>query len=36
MINLQPTIIGKLIKLRPLLSSDFDNLYKVASDKLIW
>ena len=34
--DLQPTLIGKLIELRPLRSEDFDVLYAVASDPLIW
>lgn len=33
MINLQPTLIGKLVKIRPLKLDDFDALHKVASDK---
>lgn len=32
----QPTIIGKLIRLRPLLKDDFDELYAAASDPAIW
>jgi hypothetical protein len=36
MLNLQPTLIGKLAKIRPLLAQDFENLYKAASDKEIW
>jgi len=35
-INLQPTLQGSLIKLRPLQESDFDEVYSVASDSLIW
>ena len=34
--NLQPSLEGTLTKLRPLKESDFDELYKVASDPLIW
>lgn len=34
--NYQPTLEGRLLKLRPLLSEDFDDLYGVASDPLIW
>ncbi len=36
MINLQPTLIGKLANIRPLLAQDFEALYKAASDKEIW
>ena len=32
----QPTLKGPLIELRPLRQDDFDELYKVASDPLIW
>ncbi|HSY47886.1 MAG TPA: GNAT family N-acetyltransferase [Thermoanaerobaculia bacterium] len=34
--DLQPTLQGKLISLRPLRPEDFDDLYAVASDPLIW
>lgn len=34
--NLQPTLTNHLITLRPLVETDFDALYNVASDKLIW
>jgi RimJ/RimL family protein N-acetyltransferase len=33
---LQPTLAGKLLKLRPLKPEDFQELYAVASDPLIW
>ena len=36
MFELQPTLIGKLVELRPLLSGDFEALYAVASDPAIW
>jgi len=36
MLNIQPTLIGKLVKIRPILNSDFESLYKVASDPLLW
>jgi RimJ/RimL family protein N-acetyltransferase len=36
MINLQPTLIGKLAKIRPLLTQDFEPLYAAAADKLLW
>jgi N-acetyltransferase len=34
--DLQPTLIGDLLMLRPLRSGDFDELYAVASDPLVW
>ena len=34
--DLQPTLIGKLIELRPLKRNDFDELFRAASDPLIW
>ena len=34
--ELQPTLEGKLLRLRPLRPEDFDDLYAVASDPLIW
>lgn len=34
--ELQPTLTGELLELRPLRSADFDALYRVASDPLIW
>jgi len=36
MINLQPTLIGEFICLRPLKKSDFQELFQAASDPLIW
>jgi N-acetyltransferase len=35
-INLQPTLTGERLELRPLLPDDFDGLFAVASDPLIW
>ena len=32
----QPTLKGDLLELRPLLAEDFDALYAVAKDPLIW
>ena len=32
----QPVLKGDLIELRPLRAEDFDDLYAVASDRLIW
>ena len=34
--ELQPTLQGKLLQLRPLRRDDFDALYAAASDPLIW
>jgi RimJ/RimL family protein N-acetyltransferase len=34
--DLQPTVKGELLALRPLRPEDFDELYAVASDPLIW
>jgi N-acetyltransferase len=34
--DLQPVLRGELLRLRPLRSEDFDDLYAVASDPLIW
>jgi N-acetyltransferase len=35
-LDLQPTLKGSLLELRPLRASDFQLLYAVASDPLIW
>lgn len=35
-INLQPTLVGKKVTLRPLLMEDFSALYQRASDPIIW
>ncbi len=35
-INFQPILENKLVKATPLLLSDFELLYKAASDPLIW
>jgi N-acetyltransferase len=35
-VDLQPTLTGDLIELRPLRPDDFDALFSVASDPLIW
>src|SRR5258706_15653259 len=32
----QPTLEGELLRLRPLRPEDWDELYAVASDPLIW
>lgn len=34
--ELQPELKGKLLELKPLRTQDFDALYAVASDPLIW
>lgn len=34
--ELQPTLEGKLIRLRPLTLDDYDAVYAAASDPLIW
>jgi len=34
--DLQPTLAGELIELRPLRAGDFEELHRVASDPLIW
>ena len=34
--DLQPTLKSKLVELRPLRADDFDRLYAVARDPLIW
>jgi N-acetyltransferase len=32
----QPVLVGELLELRPLRADDFDALFRVASDPLIW
>jgi len=32
----QPVLIGELLELRPLRAHDFEELFRVASDPLIW
>jgi RimJ/RimL family protein N-acetyltransferase len=34
--ELQPELENELIKIRPLKPNDFETLYKIASDPLIW
>ena len=34
--DLQPNLTGELIELRPLAAEDWDKLFAVASDPLIW
>jgi N-acetyltransferase len=34
--DLQPVLKGELLTLRPVRPRDFDNLYAIASDPLIW
>jgi N-acetyltransferase len=35
-VDLQPTLEGGLLELRPLCAADFDALFAVAADPLIW
>lgn len=35
-IDLQPTLTGRLLTLRPIRAEDFDALFAVASDPLLW
>ncbi|MEH6591402.1 MAG: GNAT family N-acetyltransferase [Halioglobus sp.] len=35
-LNLQPTLVGNKITLRPLRREDFSELYQAASDPVIW
>src|SRR5215467_4210002 len=34
--DLQPVLKGELLELRPLRAEDFDDLFAVAADPLIW
>jgi len=34
--ELQPTLENEVVKIQPLKQSDFDLLYKIAADPLIW
>ena len=34
--DLQPSLTGQLLRLRPLRADDFDALFRVAADPLIW
>jgi len=36
MLDLQPTLMGTHITLRPLTAQDFDELFALASDPLVW
>jgi RimJ/RimL family protein N-acetyltransferase len=36
MFELQPTLTGSLLQLRPLAPADHDGLYRAATDPLIW
>lgn len=36
MFNLQPTLENDLLIIRPMQADDFDSLYNVASDPLVW
>jgi len=35
-VDLKPHLVGELVELRPIAESDWDALYAVASDPLIW
>ena len=35
-IDLQPTLVGETVTLRPLLSEVFSSLHQAASDPVIW
>ncbi|HUI10684.1 MAG TPA: GNAT family N-acetyltransferase [Bacteroidota bacterium] len=35
-LDLQPTLLGDLLELRPMRVGDFDGLFRVASDPAIW
>ncbi len=35
-VNLQPTLENEFVKIQPLQESDFERLYAVACDPLIW
>lgn len=34
--NIQPTLSGELVSIRPLLQNDYEYLFKAASDPFIW
>ena len=36
MFDHQPTLMGQLLRLRPLVAADYDGLYRAAADPLIW
>lgn len=36
MFNLQPTLENEFVKIQPLQGGDFEKLYEVACDQLIW
>jgi N-acetyltransferase len=36
MLDLQPTLTGKNVMLRPLVARDFDEVFAAASDSLVW
>jgi RimJ/RimL family protein N-acetyltransferase len=36
MLDLQPTLVGRLLTLRPLTARDADELFAAAADPLIW
>ena len=36
MFNLQPTLKNEIVRIQPLLLTDFEILYSIASDPLLW
>jgi hypothetical protein len=34
--DLQPRLVGELVEVRPLVQEDWEGLFAVASDPLIW
>lgn len=36
LVNLQPTLTGSLVELRPLRADDWTALYAVASEPVLW
>lgn len=34
--ELQPTLEGEVVRVRPLVAADFDALFSIASDPLLW
>ena len=35
-LELQPTLSNDLVRIQPLKAEDFEALYKIASDPLLW
>lgn len=36
MLNFKPTLQSELVLIRPLVDTDFDNLFAISSDPLLW